>query len=89
MARDPFAGYDNWLVAPWEEAEEKARHDEEYAMWEWENSTWTCSCCGEYVEYSDDKTVPCPHCGDTEYGQIQHKPDPPVDEPDYDDYYDY
>ena len=71
--RDPFAGYDNWLVEPYESACRAADAEDAMEEWMWENSTWRCGCCGEDVEYSETK-VPCPHCGDTEYPQQQVKP---------------
>lgn len=85
--RDPFAGYDNWLVRPYEDAAEAALREEAYEEWEWENSTFHCDCCGEQVEYSST-LITCPHCGETEVKVIQEKPTPRDDfeEPDYDYY---
>lgn len=86
--RDPFAGYDNWLVRPYEEAEENARREEEHAEWEWENSTFYCDCCGETIDdtlavIALSGPVDCPHCGETEVKIHQIKPELPVDPPDY------
>jgi hypothetical protein len=83
--RDPFAGYDNWLIRPYEEAEAAAHRRDLRDEWIAENTVYNTACCGEVVDVdsltfisADPEPFPCPHCG--EMADIE------VDEPDADDY---